>query len=401
LNFPEKAVAFPERTFSSHKLIRKPGMPNPDKVPKFIKELTVPKSSSSANPLKDRVKPTPSSAPADPHFQLDMFFDLEIDERSWQYSNILALWDQIPKGKAYNGVSSTPSVLVSKIDFEGTPLIIEQLPSQMQRVVDGKEIIEFVFPGKIEEKILDAIRYICTERKEIAYSPLNSGYDFKFITHQIYLHLKSRNETHTHSQIKTALEVLSKSHLTIYNEDKTDSIASTLITNMFMSTSKHIGKVAEEDALIVLQMHALFTYAVKHGDFLPYNYDLTKDLKTSLAVLIYRMMAIEFRNAGTNTSYVVDTKSTMAKSMYGQSPRLSEEKKKMISATNELVKAGLVSKVQPIERFGANGRLISCKFELFPTQLFIKSMIDSNVINKRRTAKNHRKGLKSISKSTD
>lgn len=376
-------------------------MSSSDKVPKFITDLTVTRKLNSANPLNDRVKTISSSPEIDPNLQLDLFLDVYIDERSWQYSNVLALWDQIPKGKAYAGVSSIPSVLVSKIDFEGTTLIIEQLPAQMQKVVDGKEIIEFVFPGKTEEKILDAIRYICTERKEVAYSNSNSGYNFKFITHQIYLHLKSRNETHTHAQIKTALEVLSKSHLTIFNADKTDSMASTLITNMYMSSAKTIGKIHEEDALIILQMHVLFTYAVKHGHFLPYNYDLTKDLKTSLAVLIYRMMAIEFRNAGSSTSYIIDTHSTIAKSMYGHYTKLSEMKKKMVGAIQELVNAGLVAKVESLDRSGPNGRMTSSKFELFPAPLFIQSMIDSNIINKRRNGVRHRNDLKSLTKPKD
>lgn len=381
-------------------------MSNEEKVPKFIKELTIPKATKRAGvarSLAERVRPSEIEPLAPPKIQLELFLDTQVvddkGDRSWQYSNILALWDQLPKGKAYNSSSPTASTLVTTIDFEGTTLIVEQNPAQMKKFIKGVETVEFVYPSKAEDKILDAIRYICTESKEIAYSETSSAYTFKFITHQIYQHLKRRNETHSHAQIKRSLDILNKSHLAIYNADKTEVIQSTLINNLYMNTGKHIGKITEEDALIVLQMHALFTYAVKQGQYLPYNYDLTKDLGNGLAVLIYRIMAIEFRNAETTISFVIDTEKTIAKSMFSTCKSLSANKKKMVAAIDELKSKNIIASSEPKDRYGANGRIIESKFVIFPTQMFTQAMIDSNKLNVRRTGIRAKSSLKSLKNS--
>lgn len=222
------------------------------------------------------------------------------------YSVLAYLFDMIPKGIAYGRKSSEHSLLERSIEIETTKIHIEQTPALIKTKKKGIEEVWYIFPGKQEEKVLQAIQFICLSNGNIEYDEARSTFLYKITLHDIYKHLQKTGDMLNHRQIRESLLILHYSNLTIFSEDKRNRFGSSLLPDLVMNDSSKPGRKSIEEATILLSFHVLYKLGIQTGNVVPFPDFVATEVHRSLPMKILKILCFHFITAGKKQDKITD-----------------------------------------------------------------------------------------------
>lgn len=312
-------------------------------------------------------------------------------------SNLVEIYDLIPKAVAYGSISDTPSTNEKTITIDGRSVIVVLSPAAITKTVKGKKVTRFYYPTNREDLVGDVVRYIVLRNQKFSFDQTQNEYQHHVTIHEIYTVLKDLDASLSHSQIRTSLEIMHKANLEVISMDRSEKVSGTLLPT-FVSKEKGRGKgrKTKEEAMMLLSFHPLYTMGILNSNYRPYDYVLFSKIKNSVAKYIFKKMSMYYRNAGRDKAsgldniFLIDVAEAITNSVVVSGKSLSEDKKKVVKALEELKKLEIITKHTAHDRVGAAKRIMKSEFSMTSGAKFTASMIESNKIQ------NHRLGNRTL-----
>lgn len=312
--------------------------------------------------------------------QYDLFSQFVTNEPS-TVSNTIDLWETIPKyfltsaqvEKLRTPEGFAPSV---KWDFryDGHPCTIKIQPANLEQE-DGST--KSVFPGPTEELVEEALKKIFSDQQNGIHDPSKDESWVKFSLRMIQSELKARNKTRDINQIKKSIEVMSSCILTLSKDG--DEIWKGAILQDLVTVGRK-DYLVDSDAKHIARFPIFVSRAVNTVEYRQFNYDRLMRCNEQLSRWIYKKMINKFIQAGPTNTYHFLFSTIDADSGLLQQSTPSRNRQKVVSALNELVEKGVISRYAFEER--KKGRtIIDVKYIITPSRTFIA---EQKAANKRK-----------------
>ena len=317
--------------------------------------------------------------PKDPikSLQLDLFSHFVTNDLS-QVSNTIELWERIPKyfftAKQVEKLR-TPTGHADPYEWKYTENGNAYTVSIQPALIKQKNgSYKAFFPGVTEELIEEALKKILTDQQYTIHDPDNLESWVKFSLNMLDKELKKKGRTRNFNEIKDAIEVMSKCNITLSKNNKeiwNGNILQDLVT------------VGREDYLASTNTHHIarlplfISHSINNLDYRQFNYDRLMSCNEQLTRWIYKRLINRFIQASHTTTYSCMYSDIKQTSGLLQQERESNNRRKIISAFNELQLKGIIQSYEIDER--KTGRTITdVKFTIKATQQFISEQIASN-----------------------
>jgi hypothetical protein len=348
------------------------------------------------------------------------------------YSNILELWDLLPKYDPYGSSKRYHEDLDISESIRKIPvrhkIHREQLISEDETFVDlelhitparietrkriwvtengkrkrvyardenGDYIVSaaYVYPGLREDKVEEALKFLLSHGQG-EFSTERTGVVFSI--KQIQRELRRTGSSMSVDEIKESLEVLSRSRCEIYGLDadgkKRSVMGSSFLPNLIMvdrDTWEAQSKSKGGDAGITqcyAQFHIAVTMSIQSNQFRLTHYEKHQSLDNLLSRYIHKVLRTSFTNAGRNAEpFSLSYNTVMSEFGRDQNSRIDANVRMIETALKQMIRADIISNYS-VEIIGSmmDKRSIEDRiYRLTPTQNFINEMIASNSQHKR------------------
>jgi len=339
--------------------------------------------------------------------QFDAFKNLLGD--SGQLSNLIDLWDQIPKYHTPSNVKEhwkeTGEIIVysSQIELDGDVIDIDVEPALIKDS-DGSGKASPFYPGTDEEILEHVLRKLLLEQTLGIHTakPLSTWVKFNYRI--LRRELKKIGKTRSHTQIRQSLEIMSSSTVTIKrNGRKVNKMG--ILANWIDQQAEfdnpalsHLEGYQDSDVFTAVRFSDMLSRGIQSGEISQYDYATGASLNNQLARWIMRRISIKFTNAGLDRNLKAISYDLALDTVENESLLLSgikedkNKRKKVKNAIAHLVKKGvLYYNVDPITHkpegnesivYEADGMTIhNVVYHLFASRDFITKM---KAANKRR-----------------
>ena len=317
--------------------------------------------------------------PKDPikSLQLDLFSHFVTNDLS-QVSNTIELWERIPKyfftAKQVEKLR-TPTGHADPYEWKYTENGNAYTVSIQPALIKQKNgSYKAFFPGVTEELIEEALKKILTDQQYTIHDPDNLESWVKFSLNMLDKELKKKGRTRNFNEIKDAIEVMSKCNITLSKNNKeiwNGNILQDLVT------------VGREDYLASTNTHHIarlplfISHSINNLDYRQFNYDRLMSCNEQLTRWIYKRLINRFTQASPITEYSCMYSDIKQTSGLLQQTREIDNRRKILSAFNELQQKGIIQCLQIDER--KTGRTISdVKYTIKAAPQFISEQIASN-----------------------
>jgi hypothetical protein len=363
--------------------------------------------------------------PAQVQLPLADMFDSYLlpEDDSGAHGNLVAIYDLVPrffgwqkrvtedtsictdflgevKGKRYH-IRMTAAAIDKKVKAAKS----KTSPSQTLEIDVEEEIIPttiapstktvFIYPGLREELVEDALRKFSV-----------SGYGYvdgsqlqvRFTIRDLMQELASTGHTYSCNEIKEALTILNKAHLSIKINTDGGAIeeSSAYLPHLRFA---HKRKVVDGNDLCIAQLHPLIVRAIRGSSFRLFGYRKSMELSSSLARTIHKHLSFYWLNASPNHPYTLKLVETLNSTSRGLLPRMNDNTRMMEKALQELIDIKVLSAFDKhVIRVPKSKRIDDVTYRVYPTNEYVSTIIKSNQMYKKLDAKTHRIAL--ISRGT-
>ena len=314
--------------------------------------------------------------------QYELFTQFVANDGS-KVSNTVEAWESIPKyfftPKQVEKLRSTDG-LAKPYKWEyvqnGVLCAVKIQPALIEQDDGGYKAF---FPSVTEELIEESLKKILSDQRYGMHDPQNSETWVRFTLSMIQKELKARGRTRNRNEIKHSIEVMSSCIITFYKEDKEvwkGSILQDLVT---------VGRdeyLADTNSQHIARLPLFISHSINQLEYRQFNYDRLMGCNEQLTRWIYKRLIHRFKQASFVNNYhfmYVDVKQSS-----GLLQQVSEvqNRKKLISALEELKEIGVIIKYEVNER--KEGRKITdVKYTVSPSHEFIT---EQKAANKRDTS---------------
>ena len=308
--------------------------------------------------------------------QYDLFSQFVTNDHS-EVSNTVEMWESIPKyfftPKQVEKLRTSDGLAKPyrwEYTYNGMPCAVKIQPALIEL---EKGRYKAFFPGVTEELVEEALKKIFTEQQCGIHDPKNSESWVNFSLKMIQKELKARSRTRDLNQVKHAIEVMSLSIITIYNEDKEiwrGSILQDLVT---------VGRddyLADTDSRHVARLPLFISHSINRLEYRQFNYGRLMNCNEQLTRWIYKKFINRFKQASLLNDYHFMF-SELRESGLLQQSKESDNRRKVISSLNELVKKGVLMNYEMDER--KEGRkIVNVKYTVIATIDFVKEQKAAN-----------------------
>ena len=251
---------------------------------------------------------------------------------------------------------------------------------------NGNYIYEpsYVYPGLREDKVEEALRYLLAHGQG-HFSAERTGVAFS--VKQIQRELARTGSSMNLDEIKESLEVLSRARCEIYGLDVEGKRRNVMGSNflpslMMVDRDTYTSRMAAgEDTQCYAQFHMMVTVGIQNNQFRITNYQKHQRLDNLFSRYLHKVLRTSFLNASYNGSpYILSTNRAMAE--FGRKiDRKDNTRSIMITGIKDLMKQRVIEHYEEDEpqRDPRDRRVVLDRtFKLYPTEEFIREMIDSN-----------------------
>lgn len=306
--------------------------------------------------------------------QLTFFQTLLPEER--RFSNTIELYDFIPKyvwGKVERVNGEFLRALEREFECRGRRYTVTIDPAKIKDK-DGKT--KDYYPSKREELVEDALRKIASEGQGVF---LDDQAGVTFSLHQLQQELKSNGHSFSKDEIKDALVICTKAHLTVRTDDGASVLISSLFQTMGLQTREEWEGQGQKTRAYV-RFNPLVTESIKNGSFRLYNYETTMGYTSTIARQLHKRMAHHYTQAGLMHPYSIMLSTVIRDFGLTVYAKLPDNLRDVLKALEEMKEKSVLLdyKVEKTIDGKQRGKLIDAKITLTPCREFTSEVVQAN-----------------------
>ena len=306
--------------------------------------------------------------------QFDLFGQFLTNDKA-DNSNTVRIWERIPK-------YFPAKTLQKHIPKEGHPSPYEWEYSDngqkytviiQPALIKEKGEYKAFFPSSTEEIIEEVLKKFLTNQQYGIHDPNQAETWVRFSLSMVYREMKSRGCQRNRNEIKRAIQIMSKCNVSLYKDHEevwTGAILQDLVT---------VGRkdyIEDSDAHHIARMPLFISHSINQLDYRQFNYDRLMHCKSQLTRWIYKKLIHDYRHASMMNTYHF-MYSTLKNSGLIQQSREIDNRKKVISSLEELVKSKVVLKYEVDEK-KAGRKIVDVKYTVTATPEFTKEQKAAN-----------------------
>jgi hypothetical protein len=350
------------------------------------------------------------------------------DDKAGDYSNLVAVYDVIPRFFTWNKTVRPLKPGIEGSDTETRSELIERLadnqttlegeikgskfevvitaatitkkaksgsakhePDSVMTGVDKSSLTKLeIYPGLREELVEDALRKFSVSGYGIVDG---SQLRVRFTLRDLMLELKSLGHTFSCTEIKEALDILNRAHLSIKIESGNEMIeeSSTYLPHLRFA---HKRKVVDGEDVCIAQLHPLIVRAIRGGTFRLYGYRKSMELSSSLARIVHKHLSMYWVNASAAHPYSINLLETLRTTSRGVVARMNDNTRLMEKALEELIESKVLTHFDKrVIRVPKSKAIADVVYTVYPTNEYVGTIIKSHQNLKRVSAKTQRHAL--------
>lgn len=285
-------------------------------------------------------------------------------------SNTVEIWEGIPKyfftpRQVAKLRTETGHADPYKWEFlrDGSPCMVRIHPALIEQE-DGS--YKAFFPSVTEELVEEALKKIFTDQQYGIHDVENVETWVRFTLRMLYKELKARGKTRSIAEIKQAIEVMSQCIIVVYSGKKEiwrGAILQDLVT---------IGReeyIEDTDAHHVARLPLFISHSINRLEYRQFNYDRLMTCKEQLSRWIYKRLVNRFKQANYMNDYHFMYSDLKTSGLLQQAIE-GDNRKKALSALNELISKGVLSRFE-IEEKKEGRKIVDVKYTVYPSTDFV------------------------------
>ena len=306
-----------------------------------------------------------------------------------ELSNTIELWDSIPKYsvsyRRQNYLRTEDNRLpVHEYEFN---YALRQKGQRMEhscRVsvqpaaikIDG-DYIDY-YPSTDEELVEEVLRKIFTVQHQGLHDSHNNESWVRFSVQMIRRELASRKKSRSITEIKRSIEILSKTHVSLYLDDSSDPVYSASILSDVTQVTR--GQYIDDPSLSwVARLPALVSKSVNELTYRQFNYGVLMGLNSQLARWIHKRLSHNYTNASHMHPYDVLFRTIQRDSGLLPHARTNDAVRALEKALDQLVTKQVLTSWESLDdRRKRRNAIGDIKYRLHPHANFIKDVVAAN-----------------------
>ncbi len=305
-----------------------------------------------------------------------------------ELSNTIELWDAIPKyavtPRAQNALRSTDNRLpVHEYRFAYATKCNGQrienacrVAIQPASVKTGDGYVDY-YPSTDEELVEEVIRKIFADQQCGLHDPLNAESWVRFSVQMIRKELKARGKTRSLDEVKRSIDILSKTHVSLFLDETNDPIYSAPILSDVTRVTRE-KYLADSSMAWLARLPALVSKSVNELSYRQFNYGVLMSLSSQLARWLHKRLSHNYTNASFFDSYETLYSSVQRDSGLLNYQRTSDNLKALEAAFDELLASRVLSRWERLEERRAGRKILDIKYSLNAHSNFIKDIKAAN-----------------------
>lgn len=344
-------------------------------------ELLSPKETAGDDP------PPKPTAPEFQNRQLNLFqnFLYNRDEEREKLSNIIDLWDSVPRysvsRQAMHKSRKHGTILkkhTSAFQYMGRTLMCTITPARVSDI-DGEE--RDYYPSATEELVEDALRKLATDQKAGFFDKLNYRSGVIFSLYSVREELKRRGHSRSYHEVRISLDILSGSIIEIEGKNP-DNGGEAIMRSAYLPSVIAVSQATLKDdpkAKWAVQFHPLVTGSIDKVTYRQFNYDLMMSHPTQLARWVHKQLLLKYTFADYTKPF--EMRYSTVKRDSGLLDGYARERAAidaLHSAFEELKEKKILSSCERKDTTGPRKKLIDVIFKIWPSVDFVREMKASN-----------------------
>jgi hypothetical protein len=235
-----------------------------------------------------------------------------------ELSNTIELWDAIPKyvvsPRMQNALRKDGRLEPYKQSFVYASRLSGRRIEHTCRVAIQPVLIEVAdketqeisyfdcYPSKDEELVEEVIRKIFADQNFGIHDSSQNESWVRFSLQMLRRELQARGKSRSIDEIKRSIEILSKSHISLYLDDTDDPVYSAPILSDVTRVTRQ-KYLSDPSMTWVARLPALISKSVNELTYRQFNYGVLMSLDTQLARWLHKRLSHSYINASAIDSY--------------------------------------------------------------------------------------------------
>ena len=328
--------------------------------------------------------------PTEPEFQnrqLNLFqnFLYNRDEERDKLSNIIDLWDSVPRysvsRQAMHKSRKHGSILkkhTAQFQYMNRTLTCTISPARVTDL-DGEE--RDYYPSATEEIVEDALRKLATDQQAGFFDKPNYRSGVVFSLYAVREELKKRGHTRSYQEVRLSLDILSGSIIEIEGRNS-DNSGEAIMRSAYLPSVIAVSRTTLKDdptAKWAVQFHPLITGSIDKVTYRQFNYDLMMSHTTQLARWLHKQLLLKYTFADHTKPF--EMRYSTVKRDSGLLDGYSRERAAidaLEAAFNDLQARKVISSFERKDTTGPRRKLLDVLFKIWPSIDFVREMKASN-----------------------
>jgi hypothetical protein len=306
--------------------------------------------------------------------QLTMFELLLPEDR--RFSNTIELYDFIPKyvwGKVERINGEFLRALDRQFECRGRRYNVTIDPAKIK---DKDGITRDYYPSKREELVEDALRKFAGEGQGVF---LDDQAGVTFTLNQLQQELKRNGHSFSKDQIKDALMICAKAHLTVTTEENSTVLVSSLFETLGLQTREAWEEQGQKTRAFV-RFNPLVTASIKSRSFRLFNYETSMAYSNTIARQLHKRMAHHYTQASLMNPYTISLSTIIRDFGLTVYKKLPDNLRDVLKALDEMKENNVIIDyaVEKVVDAKQRKKLIDAKIRLTPHPHFSSEVIHAN-----------------------
>lgn len=311
--------------------------------------------------------------------QLSLFELLLPEEK--KFSNTIELYDFIPKyhwGKVQRIDGEFLRSLNREFECRGKRYKVKIDPAKITEE-DGQS--RDYYPSKREELVEDALRKLACEGQGVF---LDDAAGVTFTLYQLQKELQQNGHSYSKDQIKDALMVCAKTHLTVTSDNNDTILVSSIFETLGLQTREDWAGTGEKTRAFV-RFNSLVTQGIKTRQFRQLNYEKTMRYKSVIARQLHKRMSHHYTQASFINLYTISLSTIIRDFGLTAYEKLTHNLRDCLNALEEMKANQVILTYKVDKTIDAKNRnkLLEAKFTITPDPRFADEMRQANVKQKQ------------------
>lgn len=314
--------------------------------------------------------------------QMSLFSFLDLKPADQQrYSNTIELYDFMPKyywGKVERIGGEFLRVLKRQFEWNHIQYKIEIAPAV---ITDRDGVERYYYPSKREELVEDALRRLAATEKGVF---LDDRAGVTFTLYQLQQELKKNGHNYNIRQLKDALLICNRTHISVTTEDGKQVLGSNMFETLGLQ-SREDWKGTGQKTKAFVRFNILVSESIKTGEFRQFDYEKSMSYSSVIARQLHKRMSHRFKQASLTTRYTISLSTIIRDFGLTAYTWISQNLRDVENALKEMQEKNVIISYTVEKSFdtGQRNKLIDATFTIAGHPNFNNLVIEANVRKKR------------------